>query len=319
MTIEEDVKLFPEYSREWVRKHLENEGQKNQYPDHETIINTRDWLRVLEPDSELYSIVDRISWENIQICQTKWHETHSFQSKQLKEGVGDISPVIDLENGLKWVKLESPESKHRENRNMNIHINAKTIPFSLRDDKNQPHVTVEFDNEKKKFERIMSEGSWGLHKKYYEDILKLYKYVGADNYDLLLEKDPEDYDYCHNTEKYDYYAVFDEKYVYGEDAIAELPDDTVFDLVIFPGTHAVSNGRLYIGDEKILSCPENTVFDYVLLRRDSKIKEWNYDVLGDLDVYGTKELNIINGKIGGKIISDKPVQDLVKKPPGMRM
>lgn len=67
------------------------------------------------------------------------------------------------------------------------------------------------------------------------------------------------------------------------------------------GSYAVSNGQVYIGDEQILSCPLDTVFDYVKLDENSKITEWNYDVLGNLDISKTKELSIINGKIGGDI------------------
>lgn len=275
--------------------------------------------------------------------------------------------IVKCDNGFQWVQLNSPEARKYERKAMGHSIGLektimhciehdeyymgydddnRTTIFSLRDKDNIPHLTVEYD---KRFwfdpiMQIRGKGNTKPNEKYYNDIFKLYKEKGINDYYYLTKGES--------------YATAKDKIYIGDEAISACPLNIVFDSVHlsrhskikiwkhsvsgnfdsevrlriirsdcrFSGkiemyntnTYAILDGKILIGDKAILSCPPDTVFDSVYLRGDSNIKEWIYSVKNSFTALGSK-LEYVDPKceFGGEVYTN--IKNINEEKQVMRM
>jgi hypothetical protein len=112
-----------------------------------------DWFHYLKTaDPPVYARMDRINFQQAAAATKQWHE--ALEAKQREEQVGEeagAKTVLQFNNGFRWVQLTDEASLDTEGRRMGHcvggyceHVKSGRVAvFSLRDTKNNPHVTVE--------------------------------------------------------------------------------------------------------------------------------------------------------------------------------
>jgi hypothetical protein len=130
---------------DFVNKQLSNNLKENEENQTE-IEEILDYLYSMKPN------ISKIGYKTIVERKDKWHKKlQSVSSKDNeKEGI-DYGTILDFKDGFKIVKLISKECYEREGKLMSHCVSSyfgrDTIIYSLRDNKNMPHCTIEQDQQ----------------------------------------------------------------------------------------------------------------------------------------------------------------------------
>tara|TARA_R100000951_G_scaffold112807_1_gene113742 strand:+ start:6844 stop:8214 length:1371 start_codon:yes stop_codon:yes gene_type:complete len=140
-------------SPQWARDAVEN-GDDLWYKylveaDENLVYNILDWLESLDDRG-----LNKLQRMTVQQVRQKMHEWHqSLQKKATKkEDWENLEVVQEFPNGFKMVEIKSDAGKEREGGLMGHCVGgggyANSVIFSLRDSKNNPHVTIQADFDK---------------------------------------------------------------------------------------------------------------------------------------------------------------------------
>lgn len=190
--------------------------------------HTVDYFATLEPNDlrKIYKEPYRVIKQKVQEWDRELASTASDTGKEddakKKLVLGKDYKVIKQVGGLKWVKLLSPESKDVEGDFMGHCVGGqgyeKADIYSLWDNRNRSHVTIEADDSKKMIKQIKGKGNREPVEKYLPACIEFvanammqgYKIVG-DGENVGMVKHNNDYhfdDLSTLPEKYRDKAVF---------------------------------------------------------------------------------------------------------------
>jgi len=127
----------------------------------------------------------RMSYAQAKESAKKWSEANQKKGLALVDSNDDIEPFLDLGDGTKIVKLLTKKAYQREGSLMRhclggMEPGGKTAIYSLRDDKNNPHVTFEITKDDETAQQVKGKGNGMIHPRYIDPTLKFLKSMGFD-------------------------------------------------------------------------------------------------------------------------------------------
>jgi PcfJ-like protein len=146
-----------------------------------------DWLNSSDAPSRL----QRVSVEEAKKQAVKWSESNQKKGLALQDGPEDLEVFMKV-GGFTIVKLLTKNAFLREGTFMS-HCLGGYEPqqgvdiFSLRDDWNNPHATLEVRLNEKEVVQIKGKGNGSIHPKYIDSILEFLKKL---NMDVRIEDMP---------------------------------------------------------------------------------------------------------------------------------
>ena len=164
------------YSEEvinWIKTNLNNYLKKNEENLSE-IEHIIDYLASKDAPKRL----KKMSYKEAKSNTDKWNKKLQKQGNKIVETEEDIKIVLELEKGFKWVKLISENSYKREGFLMShcvaSYFDKDVEIFSLRDNKNKPHCTIE------KNQQIKGKGNGNIHPKYINYVVSFLEWTGME-------------------------------------------------------------------------------------------------------------------------------------------
>ena len=121
--------------------------------------------------------VSRMSFEDAKKATDAWNENLRKKGSEIQEQEGDTEVVLDFGDGFKVVKLIGKNAFEREGYLMRHCVasyadRTDTEVFSLRDEKNIPHCTMEKD------QQIKGKGNGDISPKYVDYVVKFLEHIG---------------------------------------------------------------------------------------------------------------------------------------------
>ncbi|MCW9002403.1 MAG: PcfJ domain-containing protein [Rhodospirillales bacterium] len=112
-----------------------------------------DWIGSLHSiDPRLFRKIGKIRYEDARSKSCKWHESLSQrEGRDVRDDPSGIEAVLSFDDGWGWVRLTTTEALVYEGAMMRhcvgdgAYDRMRTEIYSLRDENNEPHCTVEFD------------------------------------------------------------------------------------------------------------------------------------------------------------------------------
>lgn len=158
-----------------------------------------DWLK--SDDSKRHrKRLFRLSVPDAYKLSIAWTEKLNKKFKKIeqqhKEQKG-IESILELSDHFKVVKLNSEFAYKREgfkmnhcvgDENMGYYTNPNIEIYSLRDEKNEPHCTIEFNKEIGHINQLKGKGNNSVVKKYFKyitEFLNIFEYESINNYELI--------------------------------------------------------------------------------------------------------------------------------------
>lgn len=169
-----DIKIFPEWAREWAGKRLNGQDVSNA-----DIISVKDWLNSYSKENpKIINKIMKLTWDDAMLAQQKWHQSLFKKSQKLKKYKGnpyDIKEIMKGRNGSTWNYITSKEGLVFEGEVMGHCVGGYTYKdkniITLRDKNNIPHVTIEIEGDR--IVQIQGKGNSPIHAKYSDDISDL--------------------------------------------------------------------------------------------------------------------------------------------------
>lgn len=155
----------------WINHNLKNYLDKNQ-ENQEEIEHIIDFLV-----SDAAPVkMDMMSYPEAKKATEKWVKKLNKKAGKIVEEPEDTEVVYDFEDGFKIVKLVGKRAYEREGYLMrhcvaSYYGSDKTI-YSLRDSKNNPHCTMEED------QQVKGKGNGDIHPKYVGYVVKFLEHTG---------------------------------------------------------------------------------------------------------------------------------------------
>jgi hypothetical protein len=148
------VETLPRLAPDWMRRafaagDLVQAEPTEAFIDH--LDHIVDWLNGLAPADPLIVRIDRVSVPQAIEHADQWTRRLARAADRRPDaGEAGVERILQFE-ALSWVKVVSPQALDREGKLMQHCVgsyasavaNGRTTIYSLRDDKNDPHVTVE--------------------------------------------------------------------------------------------------------------------------------------------------------------------------------
>ena len=157
----------------WINTVLKNYLKKNAENENE-IQHILDYLVSKDAPKRM----NRMSYKEAVSNSEKWMKTQIKKGNKINELPEDIEVVLVLENGFKWVKLVGENAYKREGflmRHCVASYFGKDVEiYSLRDKDNNPHCTVEKD------QQIKGKGNGSIHPKYISYVVSFLEWTGMD-------------------------------------------------------------------------------------------------------------------------------------------
>lgn len=161
-----------------LKKHIERE------PNSITLGEAEHMLDFLKSDAAPKRL-RKASVEQIKRAAEMWNKSLQKHGKNIGETEEDTELVLELRNGLKLVKLVGQAAYKREGHLMShcvaSYYNKPNVEiYSLRDEKNMPHCTIELRRSKnaKGIEQIKGKGNGSIHPKYIDAVLESLNHFG---------------------------------------------------------------------------------------------------------------------------------------------
>jgi len=157
-----------EYIVKWVNTTLKNYLEKNESSTEE-VEHILDYL-VLSKKK-----VSKMSYKEAKSLADKWMKIQIKKGNNIKESEEDTEVILDFKDGFKIVKLIGENAYKREGYLMSSCVasyygNNKEI-YSLRDNKNMPHCTMEYN------QQVKGKGNGDIHPKYIKYIVEFLEYM----------------------------------------------------------------------------------------------------------------------------------------------
>ncbi|MGW8169668.1 MAG: hypothetical protein ACWGHH_06655 [Sulfurovaceae bacterium] len=165
--------------RRWVKTNLRNYLEK---------YNGKAATKNLENQDEIEHIIDYLvsdkapkrlksmSYEEARTNTEKWNKALIKKGKNIIEIESDVEVIKDYGDGFKMVKLVGQKAFEREGFLMRhcvaSYYGKDTEIYSLRDDKNMPHCTIEKD------QQIKGKGNGSIHPNYIMYIVEFLEEIG---------------------------------------------------------------------------------------------------------------------------------------------
>ncbi|WP_205597917.1 PcfJ domain-containing protein, partial [Flagellimonas sp. CMM7] len=157
----------------WVSTNLYNHLKKSEENQNE-IEHIIDYLVSDKAPKRL----KKMSYAQAKSNTDKWNKALIKKGAKINESEKDIEIVLELDNGFKWVKLVGENAFKREGALMRHCVSSyygKDVDiYSLRDKKNEPHCTVEKD------QQIKGKGNGNIHPKYISYVVSFLEWTGME-------------------------------------------------------------------------------------------------------------------------------------------
>ena len=130
------------------------------------------------------SRLKRMSFAQAKAGAEAWDKKNQKHGRDLVDGPGDIEPFMELDDGMRIVKLLTAHAFKREGFLMR-HCAGSMAPanatiYSLRDRSNEPHVTFEVTKGGDTIQQIKGKGNGSIHPHYIDNTLKFLTRVGLE-------------------------------------------------------------------------------------------------------------------------------------------
>lgn len=159
--------------KNYLSKNDENQGEVEHIIDY--FDARKQWC-----DSRNKSFnLKKMSYPQAKKLSHDWVKKLSKQAKDIVETEADVETEIDFGNGVRLVKLVGQNAFKREGKLMSHCVasyygkNDMSV-YSLRDSLNNPHCTIEINNDN--VNQIKGKGNGSIHPKYIKYILKVLKH-----------------------------------------------------------------------------------------------------------------------------------------------
>jgi hypothetical protein len=172
--------LRPDLNKEvtyWINHNLVNHLKTNpeNYTEIEHII---DFLNSDKAPKRL----QKMSYSEAQKGAEKWNNTLIKKGKHIVETDEDVEVVLNFEDGFRLVRLKGDAAFKREGHLMRHCVGSYSGKddckiYSLRDAKNEPHCTMEVDEEVR---QIKGKGNGSIHPNYITYVIQALEYFGLD-------------------------------------------------------------------------------------------------------------------------------------------
>ena len=120
--------------------------------------------------------INKMSYDEAKNNSQKWLKSLINSNKNISEDEFDTKIVLELSEGFKWVQLLSERSYKNEGVRMKHCVGSyygKNVPiYSLRDKNNEPHCTIEKDNQ------IKGKGNGSISPKYISYVVEFLEFLG---------------------------------------------------------------------------------------------------------------------------------------------
>jgi hypothetical protein len=183
--------------------------------------------------------LDRATYKQMKSNAEKWNNTLIKKGGKIKETDDSVETVIDFGDGFKVVKLIEKEAYDREGFLMRHCVASyfgkdKEI-YSLRDSDNQPHCTIEKDNQ------IKGKGNGDIHPKYIDYVVRFLEFTGM----KVRDSEMEHLGYIvPKFKKHIKNKLYKDKYLRKTEEIAYNNNVIIFD--------SIDNVMKYTGDKLVL-------------------------------------------------------------------
>ena len=128
--------------------------------------------------------LNRATYNQMKSNATKWTASLAKKGNHLDDADG-VETVLDFGDGFRFVKLVSKEAYEREGYLMRhcvaSYYGRDVTIYSLRDNQNQPHCTIEQDVQ------IKGKGNGDIHPRYIDYVVKFLEWTGMEVRDSEME------------------------------------------------------------------------------------------------------------------------------------
>lgn len=286
--------------KEWLESNVVNYRKKHgqdsiKKSDLDHII---DWLKSSDSVRQRKRL-SRVSPKDALILANKWTEKLNKKFEKVKELGKDqdgVNEILSFKNGYKIVELVSEYSYEREGSKMghcvgSYHGKSVTI-FSLRDEENEPHCTIEFNKKEKSILQIKGKANKNVASKYHYYIIN---FLNNLDYDLIDPYDLENID-CKSFGSYIYKKDKEVKEIKVNKSlnIKNIGVKDTFDLLVVNGDLLMDGFNLSKKIAKELVVYGDLVIEnsFSLLRIADKIK-----VIGNVEIVECENVKALGSDI----------------------
>jgi hypothetical protein len=197
----------------WLNSTLKNYLQDNE-PSISEVEHVIDYLVQNE-----VAKINQMSYPQAVKKAEAWTLKLQKQAEKIAELPGDTETVLDFNDGFRIVRLVGKNAYEREGKLMRhcvaSYYGREAKIYSLRDENNNPHATLEEDNQ------IKGKGNGSIHPKYIGYVVKFLEYTGMD----VRDSEMLNLGYV-NVERYKKYlkkdqGLFQGKYWYKENQLLD--------------------------------------------------------------------------------------------------
>jgi hypothetical protein len=163
---------------QWINKNLVNYLKK--HPENQTEIeHIIDYLN----SDDRPKRITFMSYDEAKNGALKWTKKLVKKAAHIIETEKDVEVVYKFQNGVKLVRLDSKAAYEREGYLMRhcvaSYYNKQNLTiYSLRDQQNKPHCTIEVQKDGEIINQIKGKGNGPIHPKYIKYVLKCLKKIG---------------------------------------------------------------------------------------------------------------------------------------------
>ena len=162
---------YSEKVEKWIKSNLKNYLEKNKEGQSE-IEHILDYLLIAGTEKN----IELMSYDEAKKNAEKWTKQQIKRGEHIKESIDDVEVIHDFKDGFKIVRLIGKNAYKREGYLMSNCVasyygNGKEI-YSLRDANNNPHCTMEKD------QQVKGRGNGNVHPKYVGYVVKFLEIVG---------------------------------------------------------------------------------------------------------------------------------------------
>jgi len=210
----------------WINHNLQNYLNKHQDIANkpETIAEIEHIIDYLNSDSAPAKL-QKMSYKQAKANADKWLQTQIKKGKTINEIEADIEVFMEFDNGFKMVKLIGENAYKREGFLMGHCVGGyfgrsySTI-YSLRDNKNNPHATIELYHENSSINQVKGKGNGSIHPAYINYLLEFFARINvevrsSELYNLGYKKlEQKTFELIQNIEGLKFLERSDKKYLF---------------------------------------------------------------------------------------------------------
>jgi hypothetical protein len=210
----------------WIDHNLSNYLEKHQ-EDQTEIEHIIDFLISDKCPIKL----DKVSYKQAKEKSDLWVKELNKEASKIKEKKSDTEIVLDFKDGFKFVKLLGENAYKREGLLMSScvasYFGRDTNTYSLRDKQNNPHCTVEEN------EQIKGKGNGSINPKYIKYVVEFLEFLGME----VSDNEMSNLGYVNISDIKDKKAVFNDlfrkKYFYKGNKILDKDGEEYHNITLW--------------------------------------------------------------------------------------